>query len=63
VAETAEALGISEANVKVRLNRAKKLLQKEITKFYSPEEVYDFHRKYCDRMVERVMAEITRLAS
>lgn len=38
VAETAEALHISKSNVKVRLNRAKVMLQKEIKKMYLPEE-------------------------
>lgn len=59
--ETAEILGISEANVKVRLHRAKTLLRKEIEKVYSPAEIFEFNLVYCDRMVERVMGEIERL--
>lgn len=58
VHETAEALHISEGNVKVRLNRAKGLLQKEIKKAYSPEEIFEFNLIYCDKMVERVMTAI-----
>ncbi|MEX2231020.1 MAG: sigma-70 family RNA polymerase sigma factor [Cyclobacteriaceae bacterium] len=58
VLDTTEALGISESNVKVRLNRAKKMLRTEIEKMYSPEEIYEFNLRYCDRMVERVMREI-----
>ena len=55
VSETAEALSISEANVKVRLNRAKTMLRKEIEKSYSAEDVFEFNLIYCDAMVSRVM--------
>lgn len=55
VAETAEALEISEANVKVRLNRAKTMLRKEIEKSYSTAEIFEFNLVYCDAMVGRVM--------
>ena len=58
VLETTAALGISESNVKVRLNRAKKMLRTEIEKMYSPEEIYEFNLIYCDRMVEQVMRSI-----
>ena len=58
LAETSETLNISETNVKVRLNRAKKMLGKEIEKMYTPEDIYEFNLIYCDRMVERVMKKI-----
>jgi RNA polymerase sigma-70 factor (ECF subfamily) len=58
VRETAEALDITEGNVKVRLNRAKQMLRSEIQKAYSPEEIFEFNLIYCDKMVERVMAAI-----
>lgn len=58
VMETAEALNISEANVKVRLNRAKKMLRIEIEKSYTPEDVFEFNLIYCNDMVNRVMAVI-----
>jgi len=61
VAETAEALDISEGNVKVRLNRAKGMLQKEIKKMYSPDEIFEFNLIYCDTMVNRVMEKIYEL--
>ncbi|HEY5391314.1 MAG TPA: sigma-70 family RNA polymerase sigma factor, partial [Hanamia sp.] len=61
VAETAEALDITESNVKVRLNRAKGMLQKEIKKMYSPQEIFEFNLIYCDTMVNRVMAKIYEL--
>lgn len=62
VAETSRALTISESNVKVRLNRAKKMLRSEIEKMYSPEDIYEFNLIYCDPMVERVMLIINTLA-
>lgn len=58
VSETAEALSITEANVRVRLNRARAMLRKEIEKSYSAEEIFEFSLVYCDRMVERVMRRI-----
>lgn len=61
VLDTTEALQISESNVKVRLNRAKKMLRTEIEKMYSPDEIYEFNLKYCDRLVERVMGDINKL--
>lgn len=61
VAETAEALDISESNVKVRLNRAKTMLQKEIKKMYSPEEIFEFNLIYCNGMVDRVMEKIEEI--
>ncbi|MEP6900945.1 MAG: sigma-70 family RNA polymerase sigma factor [Actinomycetota bacterium] len=58
VTETSEALEISENNVKVRLNRARKMLRNEIEKMYSPEDIYQFNLIYCDKMVKRVMSII-----
>jgi RNA polymerase sigma factor (sigma-70 family) len=61
VAETAETLNISEANVKVRLNRAKAFLRKEIEKSYSSDEIFEFNLKYCDAIVNKVMNKIQEL--
>lgn len=61
VSETAEMLKISEANVKVRLNRAKSLLKSKITEAYSATELYEFNLIYCDAMVENVMKKINEL--
>jgi RNA polymerase sigma factor (sigma-70 family) len=61
VKETAEALNISEANVKVRLNRAKSMLKKEVEKSYRPEDIFEFNLIYCDAMVNRVMNKIKNL--
>lgn len=58
VLETAEIMNISESNVKVRLNRAKTMLRKEIEKSYTAEDLFEFNLVYCDRMVQRVFSII-----
>src|ERR1044072_2210856 len=58
VAETADARGISESNVNVRLNRPKKMLRAELEKMYSPKEIFEFNLTYCGRMVANVMQRI-----
>nr|WP_288809766.1 sigma-70 family RNA polymerase sigma factor [uncultured Sphingobacterium sp.] len=62
VHETAELLEISESNVKVRVNRAKAYLRKEIEKFYLKEEIFGFNLIYCDAMVLRVMHKIKEIS-
>lgn len=59
--DTAETLGISESNVKVRLNRAHTMLRNEIEKTYTSEEIFEFNLIYCDALVARVMAVINSL--
>lgn len=61
VSETAGVLGISEANVKVRLNRAKAMLRRDIESAYSPSELFEFNLIYCDAIVENVMNKINEL--
>jgi RNA polymerase sigma-70 factor (ECF subfamily) len=61
VAETAEVLNITESNVKVRLNRAKSMLKKEIERSYTAEDIYEFNLIYCDAIVNRVMQTIKNL--
>lgn len=63
VNETAEALQISESNVKVRLNRAKGMLRDEIQKTYSLSDIFEFNLIYCDAMVERVMKAIAEISN
>lgn len=58
VAETADLLDITETNVKVRLNRSKTLLQKELEKFYSRDSLYEFNLVYCDKIVSEVFKRI-----
>lgn len=59
VAETAEALDISESSVTAKMSRAKEMLQKEIKKMYSAKEIFEFNLIYCDAMVDKVMSRIT----
>ncbi len=54
VAETAEMLNLFPVNVKVRLNRAKNLLQKELEKYYSKAQLYNFDLVHCDSVVKHV---------
>jgi RNA polymerase sigma-70 factor (ECF subfamily) len=61
VAETADMLNLTPVNVKVRLNRAKTLLQKELEKYYSKAQLYDFNLIYCDVVVKNVFAAISKL--
>ncbi|HLV50578.1 MAG TPA: sigma-70 family RNA polymerase sigma factor, partial [Flavobacterium sp.] len=58
VSETAAMMNITEANVKVRLNRAKTMLRTEIENAYSASELFEFNLIYCDAMVENVMNKI-----
>jgi RNA polymerase sigma-70 factor (ECF subfamily) len=61
VSETANLLSISEANVKVRLNRAKTMLRCEIEKTYAASELFEFNLIYCDSIVEKVMKKINEI--
>jgi RNA polymerase sigma factor (sigma-70 family) len=61
VAETADLLAISPVNVKVRLNRAKALLQQKLEHYYSAADVFEFNLVYCDAMVERVFTQLYKL--
>ena len=58
IAETKECLNISEANVKVRLNRAKAMLRDILSAQYSKDDILHFHLSRCDRMVDTVMRSI-----
>ncbi len=58
VLETAKALRITETNVKVRLNRAKGILRKEVEKMYTAEEIFEFNLEFCDKIVTNVMNTI-----
>ncbi|MFI5129555.1 MAG: sigma-70 family RNA polymerase sigma factor [Chitinophagales bacterium] len=58
-AETAEALNITETNVKVRLNRAKHMLRERISKRYTPTDIFEFNLVYCDKITANVMQKIT----
>lgn len=61
VKETAEALNISESNVKVRLNRAKAMLRKEVEKSYTSADIFEFNLIYCDKIVNNVMNKLNEI--
>jgi RNA polymerase sigma factor (sigma-70 family) len=53
-----ESLGLTESNVKVRLHRAKKLLQESLYQLTSNGAVFEFGNKHCDAVVNFVMSRI-----
>jgi RNA polymerase sigma-70 factor (ECF subfamily) len=61
ISETARTLNITETNVKVRLNRAKVMLRKEVAKMYLPEDLFQFNLIYCDEVVSKVMTRILKM--
>ncbi len=63
IAETAELLEITPVNVKVRLNRSKTLLQKQVEQFYSRTEIYSFNLVYCDAIVHKVFKRVNELGN
>ena len=54
-AETAESLLISEANVKIRLNRARRMLKKQLGAMYSLQDIFEFNLIYCDSVTNKTM--------
>lgn len=56
--EAAEAVGISEENVNVRLYRAKKMLQKLILSNVDGSDIFSYHKRYCHILTAKVMARI-----
>ncbi|HEX6963996.1 MAG TPA: RNA polymerase sigma factor, partial [Lacipirellula sp.] len=58
--EAAECLGLSEANVKVRLHRARALLRKQIDDRIGVgvRKVYQFDGQRCDRIVSAVLERL-----
>jgi RNA polymerase sigma-70 factor (ECF subfamily) len=61
VAETASLLNITSVNVKVRLNRAKAMLHKELEKLYTASDLFEFNLIYCDEVVKNVFEKINQL--
>jgi len=58
VKETAGMLGITESNVKVRLNRAKTMLRAHLEKQNIFAELYDYNMIFCNPFTSKVMALI-----
>jgi RNA polymerase sigma factor (sigma-70 family) len=63
VAETAQILNITSMNVKVRLSRAKTMLQSQVGKFYSAADIYAFNLIYCDAIVDKILARINAFSA
>ena len=61
VAETASLLDITTVNVKVRLNRAKTMIHKELEKLYTTSDLFEFNLIYCDEVVRCVFEKINIL--
>ena len=55
VKETAQALSLSEANVKVRLHRAKEQMRTKILEANKTQVLFDFHLRRCTPLRKRVM--------
>jgi RNA polymerase sigma-70 factor (ECF subfamily) len=56
--KTAEVLGLTEENVKVRLHRAKSLIRENLLKKVSARELFPFGDQRCINLTERVMLTI-----
>lgn len=56
--ETAECLGLSLSNVKVRLHRANRMLSEELRRNINDTEIFDFMGERCDLLVLNVMMAI-----
>ena len=61
VSETMECLGITEANVKIRLNRAKVILRNKLKNYIREDEPLQFYKPRCNRIVGYVMDKIKKL--
>ena len=63
--DTANALDLTEENVKVRLHRARALLRKSLYARAQMErkEVFSFHAVRCDRVAKNVFERIQKQAS
>ncbi len=61
--DTAECLGITEENVKVRLHRARGLMRDQLlaTAAGAVSETFQFHASRCDRIVDAVMLRIAAI--
>jgi len=57
VRDTSATLNIEESNVKVRLNRAKIMLKRNLSA-YMKDSIYSFHLSKCDKMVNYVMGKL-----
>jgi RNA polymerase sigma factor (sigma-70 family) len=56
--ELCACLGVSEANAKVRLHRAKHLMKETLLRLSADSEIFEFGSSRCDALVSRVMSNI-----
>jgi RNA polymerase sigma-70 factor (ECF subfamily) len=56
--ETAQCLGVSPANVKVTLHRARERLKEQLLKDAAGVELFEYTAAHCDPMTARVMAAV-----
>lgn len=56
--EIANCLGITNANVKVRLHRAKSLMKESLYKLSLGKDIFEFGNRKCDKLVDYVMQRI-----
>jgi len=61
IADTAACLGMSPANVKVSLHRAREGLKAQILKTTAGLELFEYSARYCDPMTKNVMASVLAL--
>lgn len=59
ISETMECLGISEANVKIRLNRAKVMLKDKLKDYIKEDAPLQLYKPRCNKILDYVMEKIT----
>ena len=59
VAETMEYLGLSESNVKIRFKRSKVMLRNKLKVYLKDEDVLQFYKPHCDKILDYVMKNIS----
>ncbi len=59
--KTADVLGITEENVKVRLHRAKTIIRENLLQNVEAKELFPFGNAHCDLLTERVMRLIREM--
>ncbi|MDX1326076.1 MAG: RNA polymerase sigma factor [Arenibacter sp.] len=58
ISEISSSLDLTSSNVKVRLYRARKMMQEYILEFSNAKNAFEFGNTKCDRLVQKVMARI-----
>jgi RNA polymerase sigma factor (sigma-70 family) len=59
VAETMDCLGLTESNVKIRLNRAKVMLKDKLSGYIKEDEPLQLYKPRCNKILVYVMEKIT----